>query len=480
MISTSDDVMTTVRLWSLSEDALVEEGDEAGSLNVVTRWGELNVESAGAFAIESLRRMGLGPVSLQNVVTARKAGPARKLHDLAGLERVLDQVSGSVVHSLGLADGQRPLLSVVPVVASPAFRLTEVGPRVLNRLSRFAVLRPEDGDLLLESPRAEFRVVLSQPQAVRIASSLAAPATVEALAGSTGVPEHVVADVVAFLTAAGVVLSGDDEEHFAEDADAALRHWSHHELLFHTHSRSRRGEIVSEAAYQQATENPPPLTKPAPEGERFPLSAPDLGGASPSLTELLENDHECPKFSPVDLTREQLGELLFRSARIRSAGPAHPPIPPGHDATQRPYFAIACLYELELYLSIDRCAGLPRAIYHYDPDGHALTLIDDDPGHLAAMLDLAKVAAGSMRRPAAMISVTARMERTAWVLGGAAYAVTLMHVGALQQTLYLCAKAMGLAAHAVPVDASDTVDRVLGLDWPAEIGVGECVLDALT
>ncbi|AXB47370.1 SagB-type dehydrogenase domain-containing protein [Amycolatopsis albispora] len=469
--------MTTVRLWSLSEDALVEEGEEAGSLNVVTRWGELNLESAGAFAIESLRRMGLGPVSLQNVVTARKAGPARKLHDLAGLERVLDQVSGSVVHSLGLADGQRPLLSVVPVVPSPAFRLTEVGPKALSRLSRFAVLRPEDGDLVLESPRADFRVVLSQPQAVRIASALATPATTGELADATAVPEHVVADVVAFLTAAGVVLCGDAADDFTEDDDA-LRHWSHHELLFHTHSRSRRGELVSESAYRQATEHPAPLTRPVPDGERFPLVSPELDGSSPSLTELLETDHVCPKFSPAELTREQLGELLFRSARVRSTGPAHPPIPPGHDATQRPYFAIACLYELELYLSIDRCAGLPRAIYHYDPAGHALTLIDDDPGHLAAMLDLAKVAAGSVRRPAAMISVTARMARTAWVLGGAAYAVTLMHVGALQQTLYLCAKAMGLSAHAVPVDASDTVDRVLGLDWPAEIGVGECVLDA--
>ena len=52
-----------------------------------------------------------------------------------------------------------------------------------------------------------------------------------------------------------------------------------------------------------------------------------------------------------------------------------------------------------------------------------------------------------------------------------------MHVGALQQVLYLNAKAMGLAAHAVPVDAGDRVDRALKLEWPGEVGVGECVLD---
>jgi hypothetical protein len=53
-----------------------------------------------------------------------------------------------------------------------------------------------------------------------------------------------------------------------------------------------------------------------------------------------------------------------------------------------------------------------------------------------------------------------------------------MHLGTLQQTLYLSAKAMGLSAHAVTVDASDTVDTALGLEWPAEVTVGECVIDS--
>lgn len=73
--------------------------------------------------------------------------------------------------------------------------------------------------------------------------------------------------------------------------------------------------------------------------------------------------------------------------------------------------------------------------------------------------------------------MTARMSRIAWVLGNAAYATTLLHVGALQQVLYLTAKAMGLAAHAVPVDAGDRVDRSLKLEGLAEVSVGECVLD---
>jgi SagB-type dehydrogenase family enzyme len=162
---------------------------------------------------------------------------------------------------------------------------------------------------------------------------------------------------------------------------------------------------------------------------------------------------------------------------VRSVGPAHLPGGPSHEASQRPYFSVACLYELEIYVGINRCADLARGIYHYDPLWHTLTLINDDGAVLDNLLDMAMIAAGGHRRPAALLTVTARMSRIAWVLGAAAYATTLLHLGALQQVLYLAAKAMGLAAHAVPVDAGDRVDRALKLEWPAEVSVGECVLD---
>jgi SagB-type dehydrogenase family enzyme len=196
-----------------------------------------------------------------------------------------------------------------------------------------------------------------------------------------------------------------------------------------------------------------------------------------SLAALLETDHSCPEFSERPLSARQIGEFLFRAARVRSVGPAHLPGGPSHEASQRPYFSVACLYELEIYVGINRCTDLARGIYHYDPLWHTLTLINDDAAVLDSLLDMAMIAAGSHRRPSALLTMTARMARIAWVLGGAAYATTLLHLGALQQVLYLAAKAMGLAAHAVPVDAGDRVDRALKLEWPAEVSIGECVLD---
>nr|WP_219632500.1 SagB family peptide dehydrogenase [Haloechinothrix aidingensis] len=473
--------MDTVRLCSLSEDVLVEWDAAGRSLHVVTRWGEFALGVIDDHVRDSLRRMSFGPVSLENAVAGIEAeGTARAAGRGGGrtnLMEVLDVLRGSVVHSLALDDGYRPLLSVTPVVAAPVFDLPRVAATQPVRLSRFAVLRPCGGELALESPRSDFRVELHQPLAARLATALAVPRSPAELAADSGAPQQVVADVVAYLLASGAVLLGDKRAAREEDHDPALRHWSHHELHFHSRSRSRQRDAACDTDLADHTDVADPVVKPPPDGPRFPLYRPDLSARDHSLTELLEADHACPEFSSRTLTGEHVGELLFRSARVRTAGPQH--LPPGmsHEASQRPYFNIACLYELELYVSVDRCTTLPRGIYHYDPSQHELTLVNSDEGALAELLDTAKLAAANVRRPPALITVTTRMARLSPMLGGAAYATTLTHLGALQQTLYLVARSMGLSVHLVPTDAGDRVARLLRLEWPGEVSIGECVID---
>lgn len=469
----------TVRLWSLTEDALVEGEPEGGPLTVVTRWGEFTFEAIDARARESLRRMRLGPISLENVTpTSARKSPAAGVNDHRTLDEVLDVLSGSVVHSLGLDDRQGPLLSAVPTAPAVSFPLDQVPLSRPVRLSRFALIRPYGSALLLESPRAQFRVVLHRSLAAHIASALAGPRTIAQLAADLRSHGPIVGHVVAYLAAAGIVLVGDDAGPAVEDSDPALRLWAHHALTFHVRSRSRHGNGEDFAAEEALAASP--AVKPPPAGRRFPLHRPEIAELmtdDASLTALLESDAECPAVSPNPLRAEQLGELLYRSARVRGPGPPRRPGGTVHEASQRPYFSLACLYELEIYLSLERCAGLPRGIFHYDPADHALTQLTSDDAALHELLEMARTAAGSARRPSALITVTARMDRMA-ALGSAAYATTLTHLGALQQTLCLVARAMGLRAHAVPVDANDTVERVIGLTWPAEVGVGECVLDS--
>ena len=460
----------TARLWSLTEDTLLEAGDD-GSLVAITWWGEYEFPQLADDVRESLDRLVLGPVSMANLAVS---GGERDDAWRSSLRKVLTRLSGSVVHSLASDDGRGPLLSVIPVTQSPVFPEGPLPAGRQVRLSRLTALRAEDGALLAESPGAPYKVALLRPPAVLVASSLAMAKSVGQLTETTGLAEPVVTAVVEFLVAAGVVLLADSHGRFTEFGDPETSGWSHPDLMFHSRSRTWPKTTVQEAGEQQ------PVVKPGAGGPTFPLHRPDpavLAAQDPTLTTLLEGDHSCPAFGDRTLAARQLGEFLFRSARVRSIGPAHLPGGPSHEASQRPYFSVACLYELEIYVGVNRCADLARGIYHYDPQWHTLTLINDDAGVLDTLLDMAMIAAGSHRRPSALLTMTARMSRLAWALGGAAYATTLLHLGALQQVFYLSAKAMGLAAHAVPVDAGDRVDRALKLEWPAEVSVGECVLD---
>lgn len=472
-MAAEDDVGSTIPLWSLTEDTLVEVGGDA-SIVVVTRWGEFAVDGVDALAAESLRRMALGPVSLGNVLP-----PGEDPSGFAGFRRVLARLRGSVVRSLGLPDAKGPLLSMVPIGQAPDLLPRPVpGDRPL-RLSRFATLRTDGGRLLMESPRSSFRAVLARSEAMRVASALATPASVDTLAEWTELPGPLVADLVSYLVAANMVLVGTADGGFAEDTDQDLVTWTHHELLFGVRSRAGLGDGSAERA---------PDTPAVPAAEvssqrtlllyRPDLDADRAGGVA--LTALLEADHTWPSLSDRTVTVDQLGELLYRSARVRSAGPVRLPDGRAYEASQRPYFTIGCLYELEIYLSAGRCAGLSRGIYRYDPYAHALAVVNDDQDDVSTLLDLGRVAASVERYPAALLTVTARHGRGAWLFGGATHATALQHLGALQQVLHLTASAMGLAAHAVVVeDASDRVDRLLRLRWPDETAVGECVLDVL-
>ncbi|MCW3840370.1 SagB family peptide dehydrogenase [Micromonospora yasonensis] len=470
----------------------MESGPDDGPLTVVTRWGEFTFAQADALVRESLRRMSLGPVSLANVTSGAPDGADGS--ESGVLDEVLGVLSGSVVHSLGVVDDvQGPLLSVVPVAPAVAFRPPEVASTRAVRLSRFAVMRPSQGVLVVESAPAGFRVVLHRPLARHVAAALVTARTTAELHAELNVSEAVVVWVVGYLVAAGVALLADAAGGFTEEDDPDLGRWSPHELMFHVRSRSTYGDDVASA----------PAAGPAREVGRLigpPIALPGPDSAAPltrdvPLTALLETELDTPRISPRPLTAAQLGELLFRCARTRWPGPPVPappsrsPLPGGASgaaatagvaaALSRPLGGPTHLDELEIYLSIERCAGLPRGIYHYQPATHALVPVNDRDEDLFELVEMARVAAGSPARPPVLVTLTARVGRMAGS-SGAGYAATLLHVGAFQQLICLLAGAMGLRAYAVRVDANGVAERVLGLHWPAEVGVGECVLTAIS
>jgi SagB-type dehydrogenase family enzyme len=478
-------VAARIRLWSLREDVLVEAHADEDRIVVVTRWGETRVDQPGALLRESLRRMSFGPISLANVLFTEEPGESGRAREWARLWGVLETLSGSVVHSLGLSDGEGPVLSVIPLVRSATFRLTAIDPDRPARLSRFAAMRARDGEMLLESPLSQYEVVLHRRVAASVAALLSAPIPTTELAEVLNEDPAVLAEILAYLAATGIVAFGEWDERtgrprFAEDDDPNLVPWSHHDLQFHSRSRMGRHGGPTGAVFPYAGKLPsPPLVKAVAPGRRFPLYRPQAAEMvvhDPPMAEVIEGFRVCEDLSDRELSAEQIGELLFRAARIRSVSPASAGADVTYRVSDRPYLSIHGLHELELYLSLHRCHGLPRAIYHYDPQQHALTLINDSQSELDELLDIASVATGTARRPPLLITMTARVARSSWMYRGIAYSLALTHVGALQQTLCFAAKAMGLAACVPAIDPGEPTDSALRLDWPGEIGVGDCVV----
>ncbi|MFG2822923.1 SagB family peptide dehydrogenase [Kitasatospora sp. NPDC048365] len=475
----SDASLAPVRLVSLREDTLVEQDPAGDALTVVSPWGELRIERPGRVVRESLRRMGFGPVSLENV-------PGSAEH--RRLAEVLEQLHHVLVHSVAAATGQGPLLSLVPVSGQAALRLPAADPGRPHRLSRFAALAARPEGAVLESPLALHRVLLHHPDAVALAAALTRPATPEQLAAALGLPAVLAAELVAHLTAAGTVVAGEPDPaggpaRFAEDSDPVLGLWAEADLLFHTRSRLGRHDGPYGAVFPHGARGPAePAVKPPPAGPRIALHRPAMDrllAGDRRFTAVLEAERPAAEAGPErPPTAEQLGELLYRAARVRSLGVGKHGAADPYPVSDRPYPSTGSLYELELYVVVGECPGLPRGIHHYDPLDHRLTLINRQESDVVELLGTAQIAAGLPAPPPVLITLTARFGRTSWIYRGMAYAATLRHVGVVQQTLSLVATAMGLTPHPVAFGDIESSARAFGLDWRIESSVGEFVIGA--
>jgi SagB-type dehydrogenase family enzyme len=461
-----------IELWSLREDVLVETGSSGGVV-LLTRWGEVRVKHPDPTILESLRRMSLGPVSLENVVEAGE-GPAQQR-----LAKLLDTLQYAVVRSLGLEDGTGPLLSVVPMTRQARFAPAPVPLNRTVRLSRMATLRSEENALVLESPLAAHRVVLHHPTAAAVVAALGAPRTLDAVAAALALPAGLVADIAGHVIATGMAAVAEPGvvPRFTEETDPVLRRWAHHELLFHALSRAGRGDAA--VSVEDAPAPAEPVVKEPPPGPRLRLFRPEyaaLVAADPTLTVAVEARRSYRRFGSVPVTAEQLGELLYRCARLRALRPGEGRVP---EASDRPYPSLRGQHELELYVVVDdECVGVPRAIHHYDPRDHMLTVVNVAEKDVGELLETARIGGGMTSRPPVLIVITARFGRLSRRRGDA-YAAILRHVGALQQTLHLVATAMGLAPCAVSAeDDDDHTVRALRLDWRAESDVGEFAFGA--
>ena len=345
--------------------------------------------------------------------------------------------------------------------------------------------------MVLESPTAYARVVLHDPAAAALAASLAVATTLPDLsARAAGLPPDAVPWLVGLLADAGMVdhFEGGAGSDGIDDEDrpvsASVDAWEFHDLLFHARSRRGRTDAPFGGTYRLANRmEPPSPVHPLPEGPASPLFRPDLerlGREDPPLSRVVEARRSERGYGDRPLSARQLGEFLYRVARIRHEQDAELATPNGMlrmAIASRPYPSGGSLYELEFYAAVAACEGVEAGLHYYEPRGHALVAIRGLTPEVEGLLRDAAESAGIPRETVQVLLIlSARLPRISWKYASMAYALVLKHVGVVYQSMYLAATAMGLAPCALGAGDSDLFARATGTDYYAETSVGEFLL----
>lgn len=381
----------------------------------------------------------------------RTDGPGQLLR----FHQILSDLAGRRLLCRTLRVAGEPLVTVVPFSRSAPEPKGEPPPEAV--LSRFAYLRREGKALVAESPLAHSYLVLHGDAGARLISRLAAGLEVDE------------PDALRLLWEEGFLSAG-------EAADPDLLPWEFHDLLFHARSRSGRHRNRYGGTFPfQGTADPLPALKPPMSSETIDLHRPDLERLmreDPPFTRVIEERRSRRSGGERPITLEELGELLYRSARSRGVKTA----PGGHEIGDRPYPGGGALYELEIYPVVRACEGLEPGLCHYLPGDHRLERLSGMTAEARALIE----AAGAMADagpPEVLLVLSARFRRVTWKYRSMAYAGILKNVGALAQTICLAATAMGLSACALGGGDSDLFARAAGLRYEAETSVGELILN---
>jgi oxazoline/thiazoline dehydrogenase len=337
-------------------------------------------------------------------------------------------------------------------------------------LSRFAYCHRIEDYWILESPLGHASVILEDIREIAVLFLLTNPhRSVDVAAKVPGLSKKNALHLFQLFYNAGALSVADEK-------DESLEQWEFHDLLFH--ARSRTGRHLNPYGKTDrfvGKMKPPAAVKRQMSGNKISLYKPDIDQLCRDdvpFTKVLEERQSKRKHGKSAITRREVGEFLFRSARVRKTFEVD-----GFEFTNRVYPSSGAAYELELYLAINRSNGLGSGLYHYSPVKHQLSRLS---ARTKAVSKLLKSAASTAHTtvPQILIIISARFPRMMWRYESIAYSAILKDVGVLYQTFYLVAAAMGLSACALGVGNSDLFSEAAGTNYYDETSVGEFMLGA--
>jgi len=172
------------------------------------------------------------------------------------------------------------------------------------------------------------------------------------------------------------------------------------------------------------------------------------------------------------VARAQLEQFLGLTARAYGTI-THPTL---GTTSLRNYPSGGARYPLEIYPVLLNVSSLSKGFYYYHPFHHRLAHLGRKPRYLDALRLVARRrmdrSPDDSNEPAVLFIVTAVASRVSWKYDGIPLPLILQETGALYQTMYLIAAAMGLAPCAVGAFPERAVGEILGLDPAEETQVG--------
>ncbi len=396
-----------------------------------------------------------------------------------GVFYVLNQL-----HALGLLwytllDDTAPIATFRPISPRFAPRHWRLADDLRLSLSRFALCRRHTGQTVLDSPQATAQVAIMQPASLAplwADTPLTADDYADRLSGHLGAAT---ARALWGLLHHTGFLTIDQDGTSSEDADPIRHQWTFHDALFHQMSRLGQYQfLLNQPRSFPAHISPQPATPPRRGTQLIPL--PDVNSAAPDppFAEVIAARHTTREFNdaaPIDLAA--LGEWLHRAARAtRDTQPATPERP--YEIGGRSYGGAGACYELELYLTVRLCAGLPPGAYHYRAADHSLDVLPAPADPLQRLFEAARAALRVPSLPHIHLTIAARFGRVNWKYDPIAYALILKDAGVLLHHLWLAATVMRLGFAPLGSGHTETCAALLP-DPLAEGPVAEAVLGSL-
>lgn len=460
------------------KDGISIEATPGGGVALHTGYTTQPLSKATPGAVKALLRLAAGGA------TQAELEEISQYEDwfVSNLPQYLEKLSRLGFLTWSVSEGGQSLTRLVATGQGFDFQMPEIAPEQRYGLSRFAYSRCLNNKTVIETPLQPVRLELSGWQGPALWGLLARPvAYPELCAALPGSEPAIVKLLLQLFSAAGVIQAADEADGtIPEERDIILRQWEFHDLLFHARVRGGRHDQPIGATFRFWPEIAPlPACKPAMAGEVIALVRPDLDRLREEdypFTLVLEERRSIRDYAAESITLEQIGEFLYRTARVKAVRSANPEQGMMYEASARPYPGGGACHELEIYLTVGDCGGLDPGLYYYDPLGHSLTKLSQANRFTGLILKQAESSAAKQCQPQVVVNITARFARLSWKYQSIAYTLMLKDVGVLYQTMYLVATAMDLAPCALGVGHADWLCQAAGLNYLEESLVGEFLL----